>query len=344
MKSKLLSCAGFAIAVFSLNAHAVPGEYWEISAQMEMPGMPFAMPAQKSKVCMPKGGESDPNRTQDKDSKCDFTDIQRSGNTVKFKGTCVNGHGDKMKVSGETTHDANSFKTKMQMSSEGHGGQMSMNSSGKRIGGSCDSEEMVRKVQAQAEAGKKQAAMTQKDFQAHACDTRNSDQLLLAGGYYGGNNPACKNKKEYCQAVRNKVQHDPHAYDDLAIQEEQGRKYAAQGAKNIDETSVIHICGLDMGSLKSAVCKNSVHRGPQDFMDQNCSAAQAKEYREYARQQEDCARDYTAPDQRAACVNLAKCGSDTCGQAEETTPKDSGKSTTNTVLDGAKKLRGFLPF
>lgn len=348
MIRNLFFCTGLAFAAFSLNAFAVPGEYWEITSKMDMPGMPMAMPAQTSKVCLPKGGESDPSRTQDKDSKCDFTDVQHSGNIVKFKGTCVNGHGDKMKVSGETSHDANSFKTEMQMTGEGRGSMnMSMKTSGKRAGGSCDSEEMVKKAKAQVEVGQQQTAKAQKDFQAHACDTRNSDQLLLAGGYYGGDNPACKNKKEYCQALRDKVQHDGHAYEQLSNQEEQSKQYSAKGIKGMQDVSVVHICALDLASMKRTVCKNSVHRGPADFMDKNCSAAEAKEYREYARaqlQKEDCARDYTAPDQRAACVNLAKCGSDVCGPNEDTTHKDSGTSKTDTVLDGAKKLRGFLPF
>src|SRR5512140_3297774 len=111
MKRNLFFCGGLVFAAFSLNAFAVPGEYWEITSQMDMPGMPMAMPAQTSKVCLPKGGESDPNRTQGKDSNCDFTDVNRSGNSVKVKGTCVNGHGDKMNVSGDTSHDSNSFKT-----------------------------------------------------------------------------------------------------------------------------------------------------------------------------------------------------------------------------------------
>lgn len=365
MKRNLFFFAGFIFAGLSLNAYAAPGEYWEITAQMEVPGMPFGMPAQKSKVCLPKGGESDPNRTQDKDSKCNFTDVQRSGNTVKFKGTCINGHGDKMNVSGETTHDSNSFKTKMKMSGESQGRpmNMSMNSSGKRVGGSCDSEEMAKKMQAQGEAARMQSANAKQDLQAHACDTTKSDQLLMAGGYYGGAAPLCTNKREYCQAVQNKVTHEPNAYEQLANQEEQRKKFAAQGVKGTEETSVMHICGLNLASMKKSVCKNSVHRGPADFLDKNCTAAEAKEFREYARAQADknqaaggdqCSRDYTAPDQRAACRKCSKYVEQewidcmekdgNVSGSKDVVNKDSGKSKTDTVLDSAKKLKGFLPF
>ncbi|HEY5993680.1 MAG TPA: DUF3617 domain-containing protein [Gallionellaceae bacterium] len=369
MKRGLFFCAGWLLAAISWSAHAAPGEYWEVTSQMDMPGMPMAMPAQKVKVCIPKGGESDPSRTQSKDSNCTFTDVQHSGNTVKFKGTCVNGRGDKMNVSGETTHDANSFKTAMQMSGAGRGGQMSMNSSGKRVGGSCDSEEAAKKAQAQGEAARAQSANAKKDLQARACDTTNSDQLLMAGGYYGGSAPLCTNKKEYCQAVRDKVTNEPNAYVQLANQEEQRKKYVAQGIKGTDETSVMHICGLDLASMKKSVCKNSVHRGPADFLDKYCTAAEAKEFREYARAQtnknqtaggDQCSRDFTAPDQRAACRKCSKyteqewidCmekdgnvgGSKDVVNTDPGKTKDSGKSKTDTVLDGAKKLKGLLPF
>ncbi len=350
MKRNLLLCGGLAFAAFSLNAVAAPGEYWEITSQMDMPGMPVAMPAQTSKVCLPKGGEGDPNRTQGKDSNCTFTDMQRSGKTVKFKGTCVNGHGDKMNVSGETTHDSNSFKTKMQMSGDSHGRpmNMSMNTSGKRVGGSCDAEEVARKAQAQADEGRKMAAKAQAD----ACAVgANPDTLLVSSGHYVGDKPMCSNKKEYCQAVRDQFQHDAKAYEQLVAREEQYKSN-----KDTASLSIARICGLDLGAMKKAVCKNSVHSGPAEFMDKNCGAREAKEYREYARTQDSCARDYTSPDQQESCRNLAKCGSDVCGPGDDAPRKeaaksggsdkssDSGKSKSDSVLDGAKKLRGLLPF
>jgi hypothetical protein len=50
--------ASLIVVLFSSSLMAAPGD-GEITAKMEMEGTPFAMPAQTSKVCMPKGGESD---------------------------------------------------------------------------------------------------------------------------------------------------------------------------------------------------------------------------------------------------------------------------------------------
>lgn len=379
MSVVLLSCAWYA---FSSAAIAASGEYWEITAKMEMPGMPFAMPAQTSKVCIPKGGEGDPERTQGKDRKCTFKDVQHSGNTVKFKGTCDNGRGDTMNMIGETTHDSNSFKTKMQMSSGNRGQSMNMSSNGKRVGGSCDTEEIVRKAEAQAEESKQQVAAIearQKDALGQMCDNPREADLRKAA-YYAGPKPVCSNKKEYCQAIRDKAGREVSTFNDLSTQEKMRQRYAAQGVKKTEETSIIKICGLDMPSLGKSVCKNSLHKGPQDFMDENCSPAQAKEYREFARKQQDCegrgytsskkikacmdgtlteadkanetceGRGFTSQEQLEACRNLEKCGSDVCGSSDNVAHRESdkthesAKSQADTVLDGAKKLKGLFGF
>jgi Protein of unknown function (DUF3617) len=143
---KILLCIGMlSVAIMSPPLHAATGEWWEISGKMEMEGMPFAMPAQSSRVCIPKGGQADPSNTQGKDSNCKMTDVKHSGNTVKYKGTCVN-QGETMNMVGETTHDGNSFKGNMKMTGKSRGEpiNISMVSTGKRIGGACETQKMVK--------------------------------------------------------------------------------------------------------------------------------------------------------------------------------------------------------
>lgn len=358
MKKTLIPAFAFAAGIFPATVLSATGEYWEVTSKMEMPGMPFTMPANTFKACIPKGGESDPQRTQGKDGKCTFTDVQHSGNTVKYKGTCVNSRGDTMNMTGETTHDSNSFKTRMEMSAEsgkrqGNSMTMKMTSSGKRVGGSCDAEEMAKKTQAQAQEQKQRVEKMQKDALANACDISDPNKLLKSESYYAGASPLCSNKKEYCNAVREKARRDTGFFRDMVSQEKMRKKYASQGVKKTEEVSVINICSLDMASLGKAVCKNSVHRGPQDFLDENCSPAEAKEYREFSRKRAasdqpasdhgDCeGRDYTSPEQREACRNLAKCGSDTCDSTED--KSGVGGINSSTMLDGAKKLKGLFGF
>lgn len=372
----ILRLAGAVLVMtMAATAEAAPGEWWEISAKMDMPGMPFAMPGQTNKVCLPKGGEADPSRTQGKDSNCKFTDVQTSGNTVKYKGTCVN-NGETMNVVGETTHDSNSFKSSMKMTGKSHGEpmNMSMSSTGKRVGGSCDTEEMGRKAKAQGDEYRRQAELAQKQAEASnakLCDVTDSDILLQTATHYMGPAPMCKNKSEYCKAVKQKASRDASAYEQLIAQDERQKKMADGQKVNADDFMIARLCNLDMASLKKTACKNSVHSGPQEFMDKNCSPAEAKEYREYARKREDCygrgytssdklkrcmagklskeeeasdscGRDYTSADQRRACRNLAKCGSDVCDDSPRS--KDSAKIDSDTVLQGAKKLKGLFGF
>ncbi|MDR2014132.1 MAG: DUF3617 domain-containing protein [Azoarcus sp.] len=140
MKRYWFACGGWLLAMFSLNAVAEPGEYWEMTTKVEMPGMPMAMPAQTYKICVGPGKQGDPGAVQQKDSDCQYSDMQRSGNTVKFKGTCTDKSGSKMTMTGEITSDSNSFKSVTQMQTQGL--SMNMTSNGKRVGGNCDTKEM----------------------------------------------------------------------------------------------------------------------------------------------------------------------------------------------------------
>lgn len=145
MKKILLNSVALSLLMFTSTLLAAPGEWWEVTAKMEMEGMPFAMPAQTTKICMPKGGQSDPSVTQGKDSHCKMTDVKHSGNTVKFKGSCVD-KGETMNIDGESSHDANSFKSNVKMTgkSSGETVNMKMASSGKRVGSSCDADAMKK--------------------------------------------------------------------------------------------------------------------------------------------------------------------------------------------------------
>src|SRR4030065_2509687 len=68
-----LICALF-VGALSTAAVGAPGEWWEVTAKMEMPGMPFAMPATTTKVCIAKGAVSDPHQSM-QDKECKMTDI-----------------------------------------------------------------------------------------------------------------------------------------------------------------------------------------------------------------------------------------------------------------------------
>jgi hypothetical protein len=337
MKKILLGTCVISVCMFPSALLAATGEWWEISGKMEMEGVPFAMPAQTSKVCMPKGAESDPNYTQGKDSNCKMTDVKHSGNTVKFKGTCVN-KGETMNVAGETTHDGKSFKSNMKMSGKSQGQDMNMTmvSSGKYIGGSCDTEELGKKAKAQIDAG-----------MAAACDTSkfNTISWISSSSMFIGDKPSCPGKKEaLCKSLRNEVPRDLQAFQ-LLEQHEQNR----------DMPSAAKACGMNMESIKKTLCKAKARSGPLSFLETNCPA-EAKAYRELLRKREECeGRGFTSGAKMKSCMGgemLADEAAEDASSSKSGKPKADAKAddsaaggiNTDTVLEGAKKLKGMFGF
>ena len=342
---KLLSGLVLVIAaLFSSSLMAAPGEWWEITSKMDMEGMPFAMPAQANKVCMPKGGQSDPNNSQSNDRNCKMTDVKHSGNTVKFKGTCVD-KGETMHMVGETSHDANSFKSNMKMTgkSQGRDMNMAMVNSGKRIGGACDTEEMGRKMKAQAETQNREMnAQISK-----ICDTSNYKASDWAGNSanFMGSKPLCTGKQDaMCKALRKDVPNDLQAFQTL---------------QNMDRThgqnSPAKVCNIDMTSTAKSLCKARANKGPLSFLESSCPA-EAKRYRELERKRDECGeRGYTSGAKMKQCMGGQMIEEEQSGSApsakskkhradaEQESPSSSDGSS-EAVRQGTKALKGLLGF
>jgi len=348
MKKIFIACLALAASAFSAAAFSATGEYWEVTTKMDMPGMPFAMPATTTKVCMPPGGEKDPKRTQDKKSNCEMTDVKTSGNKVSYKGKCVEKDGT-MNMEGESTHERDSYHGTMRMTGKSGGHDMDMKTtySGKRIGGSCDTEELVKKAQAQEKEMKGQMDKM--------CDTSgfNAYKWVSSASLFIGPQPVCQGKKDaLCEVIRNDVPHDLQAFEALAQQER------AQGMPSAAKT-----CNVNLDNMKKSLCKAKARSGPQSFLDANCPA-EAKAYRELARKREACeGRGYTSGEALKNCMGGAmpedvadsdsasvdagksqpnKSKADEEQKASEKPAKENNPA--DAVLEGAKKLKGFLRF
>jgi len=324
-------CAG----LISTGAHAVPGEYWEVSTKMEMAGMPFAMPAMTAKVCIPAGGEKNPQNMQKKDDKCQMTDVKTSGNKVTWKAKCVD-HGETMNGTGESVHERDSYHGNMHLTGQS-GGQpidMTQTYNGKKIGGACDSEAQMKEI-----TGK-------------LCDSAKfttSDWIARSEMFLKGN--TCPGKKEpLCSAVRKDAVRDASAYQMLINTE-----------KN-NGALITTACGLNLEATRAAVCKANKD-GSYGFLKANCPA-EAKEYLEASRKKNCEGRGYTARSSMDACMS-AKGGDDVEEPiAMEAASKNKGKQgkagqehadgkdaaggpgslNADTVLEGAKKLKGLFGF
>lgn len=319
------------ISMLGAVAYAAPGEYWEISSKMEIPGMPFTMPATTTKVCLAKGGESDPRKTSG-DKNCQMTDIKTVGNKVLWKARCDH-NGEVMTGSGEQTATPNSYAGKMQLSGKSGGQDFNMNMafSGKRIGGACDSEEMLAKAKAQM------------------CDTSGYDSTAAWIGSADHIFSNCADqRKKLCDNVRKDASKDAQIYA-LLLQHDQQSKSA----------SIAKECKLDMAATTKTICK-SFNSNNYQQLSAYCPA-EAKVYREEKRRKECEGRSFTG---KTSAESIRSCMSGMNDVAadnrssEADAPHDSSKLSTNNpandkpaannpandMLEGIKKLKGMFGF
>jgi len=113
-----------------------PGR-WEVTTQMDMPGMPMKMPATTTTSCVTPEQAKTPGNTVGNpagrgrgNSNCKTSDYKIDGNKVTWKMACTGA--DAMTGEGEMVFNGDSYTGKMAMSMAQ--GQMTLQYSGKRIG------------------------------------------------------------------------------------------------------------------------------------------------------------------------------------------------------------------
>ena len=332
---KKLLIAGFACAVSTLStsAFSAPGEYWEISSKMEMPGMPFAMPGSTVKVCIPKGAEKDPRQAApNKD--CEMTDIKMSGNKSSWKMRC-NMNGEVMNGTGEMSGNAEQSEGTVHLNGKS-GGQpvdVTMSHKSKRLGGACDSDEMMNKIKGEMCDTSKFTSTTQ---------WINSAAMFMKGS-------TCPGKKEQlCNAVSQDAPRDAGVYQHLVNTEKSNGGLIAKG------------CGLSMVTMTKSICKTLNGKNVGTLA--SYCPAEAKAYRDEARKKACEGRSYTAKSDLTKCLSGqgATATMEVQDAAVESPSKgaDSGQKTgmpslpglpsmpnsAESVIDGAKKLKGLFGF
>ena len=110
---------------------------WEVTVEMEMPGMPMKMPAQTITRCVTKEEAADPQKALPQGGRnatansCKVSDYKMVGNTVTWAMKCD--PPEQMSGTGEIVYDGNSYKGTMKMSMAA-GQTIVMKHSGKRLG------------------------------------------------------------------------------------------------------------------------------------------------------------------------------------------------------------------
>ncbi len=103
---------------------------WELLTTMEIPGMPFSMPATKIEHCFTKEDVKDQKKAISTDKNCTVTEFKQTGNKVTWKMTCTGKNsGD---FSGETIFTGDTFDSTMKMATQGQA--MDMKIKARRLG------------------------------------------------------------------------------------------------------------------------------------------------------------------------------------------------------------------
>src|SRR5438067_4100086 len=144
------------VAAFPLAfAHAAGSdELWEVSSQMNVPGMPAAMGAQKHQVCTEKGDAKKAMSSKGSE-KCELTDFKQTGNKVTMTMACPDGT-----AVIENTYNAahTEYNGTVKMTSK-HG-DMTMTMAGKKLG-ACDAQAAKAQQEEKVAAVKQQSAAIQ---------------------------------------------------------------------------------------------------------------------------------------------------------------------------------------
>jgi hypothetical protein len=312
MKKNLESLAACWL-LFSVNAQAAPGEFWELSSSMEAMGM--SMPAQTSKECIPLKDEGQPAGV---DKNCKVSDVKRIPNGMTWKMSCNDGTSG----SGKQTRTKDTITSDVLMNSSD--GSMKMSMKGKRVGGSCDTGDKMKAVMAEAEK---------------SCDLSNkkTSEVILGAANYTTKGALCAGKKEpFCSMVKRDVPGDIQAFESLDLH-----------LKSTPDSNLVKACGLNVDASRKSLCKaNAGNRKETGFLDRHCPA-EAKALREKMRAEYCAGRQFTASSDKAKCLSGMDTAEDGGGSASgssaaaEQGAGKSGNVATDAVQQGTKALKGL---
>jgi hypothetical protein len=229
-----LACATLAAAQPSRQlfiAGTGPDELWDVTTKMEIPGMPMAMPAQTTQVCLKK--DRKPDDAIPKQDDCRVTDSKVTGNRLTYRMVCTGKN--PMTADGEITSSPTSYEGRMRIRSTKKGEEMDMvqNFRGQRVGACTDQSQRV--IAAQKAEGDAMLARTCAD----------GIDKLYAPMFFGQGAACAAQQKAFCDKVGG------HARD---MREPAGWRTVA--AKSNVETlrGAFDACRQDFDATTKAAC------------------------------------------------------------------------------------------
>ena len=283
------------IAVLSGPSQAASqGELWEITSQMNIPGMPAGMGGQTQRVC--QGDDPAAAAKQDKErQECKITEQKQTATSTRVAMTCPQGN---MVIEQKYNAARTEFNGTMKFS--GKDGEMTMTTKGRKVG-ACDvaqanreREAKIAAIQKQADEGRKQGEAAQERQRdafikecAGAVETMQFARLGMYGQCYRKSGDAsCKSMMESVNRTDPEVAQSCNA----RVAEYCKRFQTQEGfVKARADENGAQACGLSTASIKAAQCPKAAKSGNLAFLGLYCPV-EAKPIA-----QEHCAgRDYTS--------------------------------------------------
>jgi hypothetical protein len=261
-------------------------ELWEVTTQMNMPGLPAGMGGNTQRVCQDK----DPRKQVppgENAEKCKVSDAKQSGNKTSVTVSCPDGT---MLI--ENTYNAARTEYKGTMRMSGSQGDMTMTMSGRKVG-SCDAsaerakrEQQVAAVQQQVAQGQ-ELMRQQNEMQIRQCAEAVQTMQYGKFGLWG----QCRQHGDQCKAMAKDPSTKPVATACMARQGEYCKRYRTEAGFLLAKADrrAAEACGLSVDQVKADLCPGAAKKESLAFLGRYCPV-EAKPFAE-----KHCAgRDFTA--------------------------------------------------
>jgi Protein of unknown function (DUF3617) len=248
---------------------------WEVTTQMNMPGMPPGAGGNTSQQCYEKDMRKNVTRSKNT-QECTVTDYKESGNKLTITMSCKNNRSAVMEYvfnSGRTE-----YKGTMRMKDSGR--EMVMNMSGRKIG-TCDAQQakseregQIAAMKAQAGSAQAQANQARKqgsDAQIAECnkavETMDFGKLGMYGRCYRKSDDTCKTIMSNTAMTSPEVQSACNAKT-----AEFCKRYQTQDgfAKARGDKNAAEMCGLSADQVKVSLCPGALKTESLDFLGRYC--------------------------------------------------------------------------
>lgn len=297
------------------SAHAAPGYQWEFG--MEMEGLSFAMP--KQKTCVPKTSKEPPVTADNEE--CRILSKKQVGNRFIWKAECKEGL-----MEGDITSSATSYQGTLTMTDKsGETNRMKM--SGKRLG-ECDYQDRSAELLAMQKKAEADARKNMAKFCQDAVEKM----------YLGALGSCPKEKPAICKRLGTL----------------DGYKMAIPGAvapelieKDAQLSGAFKSCGLNIRTLVPNLCHQALEDVDTGFILGNCPMEKESLIAEHCvgrKNSSDIAEKYRDFCQRAYLASDSDAAASSGGAADKPPAAAGGIDVPADLQQGIKQLKGLFGF